>query len=388
MRSLYLISIVMLLLNAGCGRSPSEEATRIILDTLGGSAPEGFAQVTEPRPFRFPDDDGPHPTHHLEWWYFTGNLESGERHFGFELTFFRVGLVPVRDDLAKDMREQSAWRTEQLYLAHFALTDTESGEFYYAERLTRGALGLAGVESGPLRVWNETWQVEAQGDDLSIPFPMQLSASDSEFGVQLTLDALKPRVYPGKAGFSVKGPEPGNASYYLTFPRLSARGEIWVGPDRWTVEGLAWMDHEWSTSVLGHQLSGWDWFSLQFDDGTELMLYELRRRDGTRGQYSQGLWIDDRGRTQTLSQESFEIEILDRWRSPHTGARYPSRWALRVPELDLELTATPVIADQELNLRTVYWEGAIRVEGTRASRRIQGRGYVELVGYTDTENGS
>ena len=191
----------------------------------------------------------------------------------------------------------------------------------------------------------------------------------------------KPPVLHGERGLSRKSDEPGNASYYYSLTRMRAGGEVRVAGRAFPVEGLAWMDREWSTSALGPDLVGWDWFALQLDDGRELMLYRLRRRDGGIAPASQGTIVLADGATRSLERDAVEVLPLGHWTSPRGGTRYPAGWRLRIPALALELTVTPVLADQELDLGVRYWEGAVRAEGTADGRPLGGEGYVELVGY-------
>ena len=345
---------------------------------------EGFERVEDVREFSFPRDHGGHERTQIEWWYFTGNLSAKKpapRELGFELTLFRVGLAPEEEGA-----RESKWATRQLYLAHFAVTDVDGARFFAFERLTREGLGLAGWQLEPFRVWNEGWSISAPaGDDI---WPMRLQASDRDrevgrVAVDLELTPQKPLVLQGDRGFSAKGPEPGNASYYLQFPRILAKGSVQIGAEGFEVEGLTWMDHEWSTSVLSPELAGWDWFALQLDDGRDVMVYQLRRRDGSAAAESEGSIVDKDGRITRLPYGTFELSVTRRWTSPKTGVEYPAGWTLKIPGHDVDLAVTPALDDQELRLTTTYWEGAVRV--TSAERPL-GKGYVELVGYEPTDD--
>ena len=350
-------------------------ATVALAETLGTDGGAGFARVVAARPFAFPADHGPHPEYRTEWWYYTGNLETAEgRHFGVQLTFFRIALAP------RPVPRASAWGTTQLYMGHLAVTDVAAGRFRALERLSRGALGLAGAQTNPFRVWLEDWAVEGQGP---AALPMRLVAAESGLAIDLTLESGKAPVLHGRQGLSQKGPEPGNASYYYSLPRMPARGTIRVGGETWAVRGLAWMDREWGTSALGRDQVGWDWFALQLGDGRELMLYRLRRRDGSLDPQSAGTLIGADGSTQALGAEAVRVDVLDEWRSPRDGARYPARWRLRVPAEALDLEVTPYLADQELDVTVRYWEGAVRVEGRAGGSAVSGQGYVELTGYAE-----
>jgi predicted secreted hydrolase len=349
------------------------QGTLAVAEALGGGDLAGFARAEAPRPFTFPDDHGPHPGFRTEWWYYTGNLQAaGGRHLGFQLTFFRTALA------AGTVRRESAWGTSEVYLAHFAVTDTRGGRFQAWSRAGRAALGLAGATGRPFRVWIDDWSVESEGPD---GLPMRLRAAESEAAIDLVLTSAKPAVLQGERGLSRKGPEPGNASFYYSLTRMPARGTVRVGGETVAVEGLAWMDREWSTSALGRDLVGWDWFALQLDDGRDLMLYRLRRTDGSADPWSGGTLVDPGGGARPLVRDDAVIQALGTWTSPRSGVRYPSGWRIGVPSADLALTLVPRLEDQELAVGIRYWEGAVAVRGTAAGRPVAGHGYAELVGY-------
>ncbi|HKI01323.1 MAG TPA: lipocalin-like domain-containing protein [Thermoanaerobaculia bacterium] len=334
-----------------------------------------YARALGPRSFRFPADHGPHPEFRTEWWYYTGNLETAEgRRFGFQLTFFRSALAPEMP------ARESAWASRQAWLAHFTITDVQSGTFRSFERWSRGALGLADAQGEPFRVWLKDWTAEAVRGQAP---PIHLKTSEDGLGIDLILQQGKPPVLQGERGLSRKSAEPGNASYYYSLTRMPASGTVRVGGERFAVTGLAWMDREWSTSSLGKDQVGWDWFSLQLSDGWDVMLYRLRRKDGKADPASSGTLIGPAGETRPLSLGDFTIEDAGEWRSPRSGARYPERWRLRIPSEDLDLEVLPLLADQELDVSFRYWEGAVGIEGTHRGRPAQGRGYVELTGYTE-----
>jgi predicted secreted hydrolase len=351
------------------------KASLSVAGALRAANDQGYARALEPRDFRFPADHGPHPEFRTEWWYYTGNLATAEgRRFGFQLTFFRSALAPEMP------ARESAWATRQAWLAHFTLTDVQSGTFRSFERWSRGALGLAGAQAEPFRVSLKDWKAEAAASQAP---PMHLTASEDNLGIDLVLQQGKPPVLQGERGLSRKSPEPGNASYYYSLTRMPTSGTVRVGTESFAVTGLAWMDREWSTSSLGKDQVGWDWFSLQLSDGWDVMLYRLRRKDGTADPASSGTLISPSGETRPLSLADFTIEDVGAWRSPRSGARYPERWRLRIPSENLDLEVRPLLADQELDVSFRYWEGAVGLEGTRRGRPVQGRGYVELTGYTE-----
>ncbi len=367
------------------GEDPSVRATLSVVDLLRGDMGEGFARALEPRPFLFPEDHGPHPDFRTEWWYLTGNLlDPAGRPFGFQLTLFRSALNPGAEAPGREDGASSSWFARQVYMGHFAVTDGEGGELRAFERFARGAQGLAGARARPFRVWVEDWSLEGPASPDSALFPLTLRAREGEVELTLALSPAKPMVLQGEAGLSRKGPEPGNASYYYSFTRLAASGEVRVGGVPLPVAGTAWMDREWSTSALSPGQVGWDWFALQLEDGYDLMFYRLRREDGSPDPLSSGSWVTPEGEGRTLAAEEVGLEVLGRWRSPLDGASYPARWRLTVPGERMEVEIVPLVPDQELPLTFRYWEGAVRVSGTRRGKGVEGVGYVELTGYADS----
>lgn len=343
------------------------------LAELLGSGASGFEKAVAPRAFEFPGDHGPHPAFRNEWWYVTGNLDAdGGRRFGFELTIFRFSLTP--DAVASP----SAWRTNQVYIAHFAVTDADRERFLVAERYSRGALGLAGARSAPFRVWLDDWEIVAQ--EPGSPEQWRLRAGDDGFALDVTLSALKPPALNGIDGLSQKSVEPGNASYYYSITRWDTRGILRIGESEYRVAGLSWLDREWSSSALAPDQAGWDWFALQLSDGSELMFYNIRKMDGTQDAHSAGTWIGADGTTSHVRRSEVDILVKERWQSPEGGS-YPAAWTVAVPDRNLTLDVVPVIADQELLTTVRYWEGAVDVTGRKNGDPISGRGYVELTGY-------
>jgi predicted secreted hydrolase len=372
-------------LAAGCHEPEPARATLSVTGILADADTAGFARADRPREFSFPHDHGPHPDFRHEWWYFTGNVASADgRRYGFQLTFFRSALRPDDPDL------ESAWATRQAYMAHFALTDVARRQFHAFERFDRGALGLAGASAHPFHVHVGDWTARAGLEPGAVlesahapgfP-PMELRAAEGGIALALTLEPVKPVVLQGDDGLSRKGPEPGNASYYYSLTRLAARGTVTVQGEERTVEGLAWLDREWGTSALGPDLAGWDWFSIQLDDHTELMYYRLRRHDGGTDALSRGSFVHRDGRVTRLEPGDVVLEPAGQWSSPR-GGTYPSGWRLRIPSLDLDLSVEPVLSDQEVDLSFRYWEGAVDVAGRRGDGRVEGHGYVELTGYAE-----
>jgi predicted secreted hydrolase len=356
------------------------QAELAITEALNSAADAGFARVLEPRQFSFPEDHGPHPEYGIEWWYYTGNLDSPEgRHFGFELALFRIGLESNQPDRG------SRWATSQLYMGHFAITDVHNNQFYSFERFSRAAMGLAGasvLNDQRFQVWLEDWSIEGEG--AATP-NIRLKAAEENIAIDLMLVSGKPVVLQGDKGLSQKSPGPGNASYYYSITRMPTSGTLSIGERSFTVEGISWMDREWSTTALAEEQSGWDWFALQLSEGSDIMFYQLRLRNGGVDPLSNGKIILGDGSTLDLTPEDVQIQVLDYWESPRGGS-YPSKWRMRIPSQSADLEITPYINNQELDVSLRYWEGAVWIRGTYKGQPISGNGYVELTGYaTDSD---
>lgn len=359
--------------NAGGG----VDARVVLIDASADTA--GFARAVEPWNWQFPRDYGAHPEFQTEWWYYTGNLsDASGRRFGYQFTIFRRAMNPQAD------AGGSEWRSNQLYMGHFAVTDVDGNHFYHDERFSRAGADLAGAVVDPVyRVWLEDWQVEAQDADAAIT---TIHAAAGDVILDLTLEQAKPPALQGDNGLSSKSDEPGNASYYYSLTRLLTEGTLTIQGKTYTVSGASWKDHEFSTSALGTDALGWDWFGLQLDDNRELMVGQIRLSDGGRDPYFGGLLVYPNGSTRYLSAEAITIESLTTWTSPHTGAVYPSGWNITVDigaEAPLRLSLTPQVLDQELHGGDIaYWEGTVRIDGD-----VTGYGYVELTGYVDAMTG-
>lgn len=347
------------------------------------AAEDGFKSVTGPCELSFPKDHGPHPEHRTEWWYYTGNLTTdGGHRYGFQLTFFRSGLKPPakRKNWPKPA---SAWRSDQIYLAHAAITDIANGRHLQAERMARPVLSLAGVEQTPatVRVHVHGWHT------VIAPEGHHLQADADGFSLRLDLTSVKPPVLHGDNAYSLKGQSPERASCYYSFTRLQAAGDLIVAGERHAVQGSAWMDHEFSTAPLQPGISGWDWFSLQLADQTEIMFFRLRESDGSVNPASSGTLVFPSGEWQHLKKSDVRLTPLSYWTSPHSGARYPIAWHLRSTALQLDLTLTASVKDQEMrtprSTQVVYWEGSLVAAGTHKGEKIDGSGYLELTGYAE-----
>jgi predicted secreted hydrolase len=324
--------------------------------------------------YEFPRDHFNHPDYQTEWWYYTGNLKSPEGHrFGFELTFFRQGV-------SRDPAKTAAWDLRDLYLAHLALSDLDGGKFYHSERANRSGPGIAAVNESLGRIWNGNWQIQWHGDD------QELRAIHDRFQLYLTLHPEKPPVIHGENGASQKAEGPGRASHYISFTRLATSGAIELGNKKFAVSGASWMDHEFFTHQLESGQIGWDWLSLQLADNTELMLFHIRRKDGSIDPHSAGTYVDANGKTMHLRSADFILQPAGEiWASPITDGRYPIHWRVAIPRLGIDLEAKTLLESQELTGKTGfapnYWEGAIVLTGRRNQESLSGVGYLEMTGY-------
>jgi len=394
---------LLLVATAGCDRpadSVSSESVAVA-GAMGSGDTTGYARAREPRRFSFPKDHGPHPGFKTEWWYVTGNLDTPKgRHLGYQFTIFRIAMAPPDSGRAPLQpastggadTSASGWRTDQFYMAHLAVSDVRGERHYDFERFARGAAGLAGARAEPFRVWTEGWQMaepDSAGDaDI---FPLRLTAQaggsngEKSVALDLRLTSAKEKVLQGERGLSQKGPGAGNASFYYSFTRLPTEGTVAAGGDTLRVRGPSWMDREWSTSALGKEQAGWDWFALQLSGGRELMYYQLRQKGGAPSAYSEGVLVGPRGEVTHLTREDVALDVLEQW-TAESGATYPAKWRLRVPSENLDLTVTPYFENQVMNTSVRYWEGAVRVEGS-AGGSASGSGYVELTGYGEEGEG-
>ncbi len=317
--------------------------------------------------FSFPRDHGAHPSANTEWWYITAWLrDEATRPLGMQITFFR-NRPRVQED------NPSAFAPKQLLFAHAALSDPSTGRLQQDQRAARAGLGLARAAEETTDVRIDEWSLTLEGQR----YRARIAARAFDFALDFT--AVQPVLLEGQAGFSRKGPRPGEASYYYSFPHLSATGTIRAAGRTRSVSGRAWLDHEWSNNYLGKAASGWDWIGINLDDGSALMAFRIRARRG--GEY----WTSATHRTadgavSTLAPLAVRFQPLRHWRSPHTGVDYPV--GMRVRAGDLVLDLHPLMDDQELDSRAttgaIYWEGAVEAS---SAGRVVGRGYLELTGY-------
>ena len=337
---------------------------------------QGFRLALPPYEFAFPRDHAAHPGFQTEWLYYTGHLQAKSERFGYELTFFRVGLPRLRP------QSPSAWAARDLIFLHLALTEESRGRFRHHESPRRTAVGLAGADSKRYHVWLDDAFAGLEPDGVT----HRIRGAGADFAIDLRLRSEKPPTIHGEGGVSQKSAGRGNASHYYSLTRLGTTGVVVKDGDTLRVEGSSWMDHEFASNPMAETHAGWDGVSVQLDDGRYLMLDKLRLKGGRVEPLSHGTLVERDGRTRGLRLADFRIEPTGRWTSPKTGAVYPSGWVLRVPSEQLVLTLEPTVKDQELVASSmggvVYWEGSVRVKATSQGRPVGGVGYVELTGYT------
>jgi predicted secreted hydrolase len=369
-------------------RGADEQTALGRLESPHATVARPFALPQPGREFQFPADHGSHPEFKIEWWYLTGHLtsEGGKRH-GFQATFFRRAGGPRAEATALgETSRSSQFATDEFFLAHMAWLDVATGTFRHEERLNRRGWD-AQADTRKLDVRNGNWSLKDLGPDSQGQPKLELRGGiQADLFWRMSLTPQKPLVVFGTNGVSRKAREPSAASHYLTFPRLAVTGELRRGSQTERIEGEAWMDHELSSSQLGEGQVGWDWTSIQFFDGRELMAYRMRRDDGTTDAFSTLAWIGKDGRVSQWGPDRFTWRGEGQWKSPRSGGTYPAAVLLTVPEPDGRpgptLRIEPLCADQELSggiAGVPYWEGACRV--LDAQGKEIGRAFVEMTGY-------
>ena len=350
--------------------------SRSYLHAGSATPPEIWQRAIGPWNWQFPRDHGAHPDFKTEWWYFTGNLKEDQtnRPFGYQLTIFRQGIQ------FKPAQPNSKWAVRDFYFGHFTISDISADQFHVAERVSRGALGEAKTGIEGMDVVLGPWDIEGDASE-----QYHLLANDPDIAIDFTEHPLKPLVLEGVNGLSQKSSGVGEASYYYSYPRLATGGRLRIGDKNYSVSGLSWFDHEFSTSSLGKDQAGWDWFCIQLENHEEIMLYAMRDKSGAMDPESEGTWVRADGTSERLLPGSFFITKKGEWKSPRSGATYPAGWHVVVPGHHADLTVSPAMADQELHLTKMgaldYWEGACTIEGSVADAPVKGVGYTELTGY-------
>ncbi len=341
-------------------------------------SPDKFKSALSGYHYAFPKDHAAHEEYRTEWWYYTGHLQAADgRTFGYQLTFFRSGM-----DHPSLAANPSRWAIQHLYLAHFAITDEGDKRFFNTDKVNRTGIGNAGAETAPYHIWNGSWMVK------TVQSIHHIVASENEWAIDLMLTPRKPPVIHGQDGISKKGKGPTQSSHYYSLTSMETRGTVKVSGRTLKVKGTSWMDHEFGSNQLSEDQIGWDWFGLQLDSGIELMLYQIRRKDGSLDPFSSGTVVSENGSSKHLVLSDFQIKAKGLWKSNKSGGNYPNGWEISIPNQDISLILTPTVPDQELittrSTGVTYWEGSVIIQGTHHGRPMTGKGYVELTGYAES----
>jgi predicted secreted hydrolase len=343
---------------------------------------DSWRQAIGPWQWSFPRDHGAHPEYRTEWWYFTGNLKDKDgKQYGYQLTFFRQGLS------LNASQSDNPWSIRDVYLAHFAIVDGSSGKFWFYDRASRTGPGLAGAATGSMDVWTLNWSAKMVGNTI------YLKAHLGEMALDLELMPRKPKIFHGEKGLSKKGPNPGQSSYYYSFTDLASKGTIQASLLRQPIEvtGTSWFDQEFASNILSADQVGWDWFGIHLSDGRDLMLFQLRKKDGTIEQASSGTIIEKDGTSRYLRQSDITLKVLAQWKSPKSSGTYPAKWQVSIPSAQIDIILAPIVANQELvteaSTGVTYWEGAVTGTGTSRGGAVTVEGYAELTGYAGSLGG-
>jgi predicted secreted hydrolase len=347
-----------------------------ISDSMSETDIIGFAKADSSREFVFPRDHGAHNDFKLEWWYFTGNLRTTNgRQFGYQFTIFRNALSNSKPEIKSD------FATNQLYFAHLGLTDIKSNKHYSFEKFARGAAGLTKAEYNPLEISIEDWSLKGEYLNNNYTAPkMEIKAKEDNISLELILEPVKNIVQHGEKGLSKKSNIQGNASYYYSLTRIKTDGTISIDGNDYLASGYSWMDREWSTSALAKNQKGWDWFSIQMSDNSELMFFRLRDTN-SKTDFAKGTYVFADGRSESIESNEVEFRAI-KTEKVESGINYPQKWNIKIPKYSLDIIAETQILDQEMKLSVKYYEGSIKVSGTNQNKMIDGLGYVELTGYT------
>lgn len=346
------------------------------------AAEKEWRQAKGPWQWSFPRDHGAHPEYRTEWWYFTGNLKDKDgRQYGYQLTFFRQGVALTAS------RPDIPWSIRDVYLAHFAIVDGTSGKFWHYDQASRNGPGLAGARTGAMDVWTLNWSAKMTGNII------HLKAYKNDMALELELSPRKPKTFHGNNGLSPKGPSPGQASYYYSFTDLETKGTIRTELSKNTlaVTGTSWFDQEFGSNVLSPDQVGWDWFGIHLSDGRDLMLFQLRKKDGSIESSSSATIIEQDGTSRHLRESEINVNVMAQWKSPKSSGVYPAKWQIRIPSANIDITLSPIVANQELvteaSTGVTYWEGAVTGTGTSRGAMVNVEGYAELTGYAGSLSG-
>lgn len=371
-RLVVVIALTLAVLLNSCG--DTEESLPAPSDfTVLAQEADGFLQARPGQPLEFPRDHGAHPGYRIEWWYLTANLEDDAgQQYGAQWTLFRY-----QTRLSENPSTANPWQSEQLYMAHFAVTTPDDHMAFqrYARGGKHGDIAQAGVRIEPFSAWMDDWSLSSSGETW---LPLRVSATAGDTALKLDLAASGPLVLQGEDGFSKKHPN-GGGSYYYSQPFIEAKGELTIDGEVVAVSGAAWIDREWSSQFLQSDQVGWDWFSVHLDSGEKLVLFRLRGHEGAddSGHYQYGALINQDGSQQALGTSQIVMEEIEF--ETVAGRELPLRWRIDLPEIEREFVVIALHPDQWMNLDYPYWEGVILVEGDTPGSR--GRGYLEMTGY-------
>lgn len=334
------------------------------------SAPPVLSPAVPNKTLEFPHDFGAHDDFRIEWWYVTGWLETENgQPLGFQVTFFRTATRVDRDN-------PSSFSPEQLILAHVALSDPETDRLQYDQKIARAGFDLAYARTGNTDIKLDDWFFVRKTNG---HYHTYIKAE--AFTIDVTLTPTQPLMLQGEQGFSRKGPKPEQASYYYSEPQLQVEGTIKLQGQNTSVQGTAWLDHEWSSELLDAKAEGWDWIGINLADGGALMAFQIRDKAGNKI-WAHAALRDAAGHVRTFTPEQVSFHPTRTWRSPYTQAVYPVATRIKTAEIEWELT--PLMDDQELDSRrssnAVYWEGAVTLA---RDGKPAGRGYMELTGYVE-----
>jgi predicted secreted hydrolase len=369
---------------SGCGSAGSAPVSSSVQLPGQEINIDGFARATAPIAFDWPRDHAPHNDFLLEWWYYTGNVKDASgRPFGYQLTIFRRALA---SPTVLTGSVDSAFAFDQIYSAHFAISDINNAKHHAFERYSRGAAGLAGGESAPFRVWIDNWSMTQQPDNglrvadaaQQAPGNVRLQAREGDFALDLQLRAQKSILLQGDRGYSPKGKNPGNASFYYSFTRMATDGTLTIDGDAHTVSGSSWMDHEWSTSFLDENAVGWEWLALQLNDGSELLVWQINNKDGAARAIRSATLVESDGQVTQIANDAITFTPTGSWTSPDSKNVYRNKWRIEIPSQQLTLDIGARFDNQEAKLSTVYYEGAVAGSGKRANTAIEAVGYLEI----------
>jgi predicted secreted hydrolase len=358
MNSKFLFLILLLSISSCTSKSDKKNNDKKFAD-LFKSNQGNFLEAKLARNFKFPEDHYKHEGYKTEWWYLTGNLDSGDRHFGYQLSIFRNSI----DQNSKN----------DIWMGHMGISDVKNSKFYSYEIFENESMNLAGASIDPLKIWIDNWKINFSKEDIKIEAYKELN------GFELSLKAQKKIVLQGDNGLSQKSKEKGNASYYYSISRLKTEGKIFIEGATFNVSGESWLDREWSTSSLGKEQVGWDWFAIQLDNDEEIMLYQLRNSDGSISEFSHLAYIDKDSQKKNYGINDFSLKPTQY--KEINGIRYPLSWEIIIKEKNLKLKIEAYFEKQVHESITKYWEGAIKVEGYKNTKKLCGKGYLEMTGY-------